>query len=164
MWGTETAEGKVAATVGVAGECTASETEMTCYFVGVSFPFGGGKCTVVASTWTEHFKRVLQTKEEVRWSATKGPTGLSGILTSTVLTAKRNNFANSGTDFFNDPAYGPGPHDQWSYHSTQIFAAPTRFAGGKQLPPATTSLSAGAPRPEQICKPADVLLMATSPD
>ncbi len=105
MWGSDIAEGKVSASVGIAGECMQrADRTLTCQFnsIGVS---QDGQCIV--STWSERLRLVRRTSDIVTWAGTRGPTGLAGVLTTSTLTAQRSAIANSKTDFFNTQGREP---------------------------------------------------------
>ncbi len=106
-WGTDKSDGKVDATLGIAGECVQTGNDLACQFVSLSLS-ADEKCSVIVSTWAEHLRRVSRTRDEVRWGGTKGPTGAAGVLTTTVLIAKSVGLIGR-EDYFNDPGYGPGP-------------------------------------------------------
>jgi hypothetical protein len=159
MWGTEKSEGKVAATVGIAGECVQTGKELACQFVALSFSTDE-KCTVMVAGWSQHLKLVSRTRDEVQWVGTKGPTGLAGVVATTSLVVKRNSLFLKDKDFFNRPGDGPGAFDLWSYQETQVFTQP--LLGGKKMPPVTTEVASLGDH--KFCRPTEAMLMAITPD
>jgi hypothetical protein len=154
MWGSELAEEKVTATVGIAGECTRrSDGTLICQFASISAS-DDGQCIV--STWSERLHLVHKTPDLVTWGGTRGPEGLAGMMTATTVTAGRAPTANSKTDHFS--TIGPTAFDKWSYKSTASFSAPS--LGGKPLPTTTTDLRSGLP-PSLRCK--NTTVIASSP-
>ncbi len=157
MWGADKSDGKVDAVLGIAGECAQTENHLTCQFVSLSLS-ADDKCSVIVSTWTEHLRRASRTREEVRWAGTKGPTGAAGVLQTTVLIAKSVGLI-GGKDYFNDPGYGPGPVDTWSYQATQAYTNPVF---GKKMPPGVAEVTGKTAQPK-FCRPTEAMLMAISP-
>ncbi len=159
MWGTDKSDGKVDATLGIAGECIQTGGDLTCQFVSLSLS-ADKECSVIVSAWTEHLRRVSRTHDEVRWGGTKGPSGMAGVLTTTILIAKRSEWANKGKDdFFNMPAYGPGAADTWSYQATTMY---TNLVLGKKMSPGVTEVAGPTTYPK-FCQPTEAMLMAISP-
>lgn len=155
MWGSEVAEGKVSASVGIAGECMQrADRTLTCQFNSIEVSQDG---LCVVSTWSERLRLVRRTSDIVTWAGTRGPTGLAGVLTTSTLTAQRSAIANSKTDFFNTT--GPGAFDGWSYKFTASFSAPS--LGGKTLPPVSTEVKSGSSQPSLRCT--NTTIMAVSP-
>jgi hypothetical protein len=164
MWGKEVTAGEVNGTVGIAGECFQVGEELNCTFLTLAFVKRGETCTVAATNGFERLRLVSRTREEVRWGGTTGPYGPSGVMTTTVLIAKRNDFANRPRDYFNDPAYGPGPTDFWSYEGTLLPSSPHGLLGSQSLAPTTTKATALSANVSDLCRPTNAMIVTRSPE
>src|SRR5689334_14314840 len=119
MWGAERSDGKVAANIGIAAECFgADDRSVTCQFVSISVT-KENECAV--STWSQKLELVSRTGTAVTWAGVKGPTGLSGVLTSTTLIADRFSMDKDSKRF---DTYGPSSLDAWRFESIQKASAP----------------------------------------
>jgi hypothetical protein len=155
MWGTEFAEGKVSASIGIAGECVQRDDRtLTCQFASIGINHDG-QCVV--STWSERLQFVRRSPEIVTWSGSRGREGLSAGMTTSTLTAERSAGANAQPDFFNTS--GPGPFDAWNYKSTQNSTTPP--LGGKVLRTVSTDVKSGSPPPTLRCT--NTAIIAVSP-
>jgi hypothetical protein len=155
MWGSEMAEGKVTATLGIAGECVKSSdrSRLTCQFASIGMT-QDGQCLV--STWSERLRLVQRTSEVITWAGTQGPEGLAGAMAASTLVAERSPIQNSKADLFN--TYGPGPFDRWTYKSTTSYSAPGLV--GRALPTTTAEVKSSADSPTLRCKSTGIIAIS----
>jgi hypothetical protein len=155
MWGAETSAGNTNPRIGIAAECLQeADQSLRCQFVSLSVP-STNQCAVV--TWSQTLQLVRRTSDTVIWAGTKGPTGLAGVLSTTRLTAQRNQARDGKSNTF--ASEGPDSFDTWNFISTQTHTAPG--LSGKIQAPVSTEVAKGGLTPAVRCD--TTALFATTP-
>ncbi len=163
--GTETMEGETPTRFFMSGQCSENQDILRCHFNQVAIFKSDARCKLLASGWSEDFKRVRRTSTEAVWATTRGPEGLLGALTTTTLTVHIGNLSRTTGGGVGGPL---SPSDDWEYVSRVTFSDPKNpfDPRAKPMKPVTSravpSWAPGAVTRAE-CLPDEIVIVPESP-